>query len=335
MSEPKSSSERTTNLRELMTPDPVFHPAPYYRIDGFLAPMRVDHEGNLVPVSARPWEGIAPKKPWEYRITAGIVHLDQYDMLECVIETLRLQTERPFIHVVDTGSDFATREKLTELEISCDDVRVDYLHPRGWSQTSAPVSTAMDLIFASVDYGVDFCYSTHVDCFLRSRKYLSYLTSKCDAMTPVVGYRMSPRKMTDLWRIIPSHTATMFFMPTMREIRACWSMHYAAQRLGLSPEAFRNVGGWPDTESALGLILNDCGIKPRELGEPPRSGPSWLCLGEEKNEPYSTPWLRHERSFTSQSLYAREYAERRKESIKATMEETWERIARWKAGKME
>jgi hypothetical protein len=335
MSEAESSSERTTNCREVMTPDPVFYTAPYSRIDGFLAPLRVDHDGNPVPVSARPWEGIAPRKPWEYRVVAGIVHLDQFEMLRCVIETLRLQTERPFIHVVDTGSNLDNRYKLHSLELACDDVRVDYLHPRGWSQTSAPVSTAMDLIFASVDYGVEYCYSTHVDCFLRSRKYLSYLVQKCDAMTPVVGYRMSPRKMTDLWRVIPSHTATMFFMPTMRKIRACWSMHYAAQRLGLSPEVFRNVGGWPDTESALGLILHDCGIKPRELDEPLRSEPSWLCLGEEKNDPYDTPWLRHERSFTSQALYAREYAERRKESIKRTLDQTWARIETWRNGKME
>jgi len=113
-------------------------------------------------------------------------------------------------------------------------------------------------------------------------------------------------------------------------------MHAAAERLGLSPEAFRMVGGWPDTETNLGLILMEHGIKCREFDQQ-YDGYShyWLCLGDEPNEPYDTPWFRHERSFTSQALYCPDHAEKRREAVQKTMAETWERIARWKAGKME
>jgi hypothetical protein len=87
---------------------------------------------------------VASKKPWHYPIVAGICHLDQPAMLEVVIETLRAQTARPFIHVVDTGSNAEVRKRLEALELSCDDVQIDYLSPRAWQQTSVPVAVAME-----------------------------------------------------------------------------------------------------------------------------------------------------------------------------------------------
>lgn len=58
--------------------------------------------GNLT-VDA-PWEGLCQTKPWEYEITAAIPCLNTSETLPICIELLRLQTNRPFILLIDTGS---------------------------------------------------------------------------------------------------------------------------------------------------------------------------------------------------------------------------------------
>jgi hypothetical protein len=325
----------------LVRPPARFERPPYSHRDAYLAPIRHDADGQPVRLEMRPWEGIGDPKPWEYRTVAGIVHVDQFEMLECVVESLRLQTARPYIHVVDVGSHARTVALLDDLERHSDDIRVDHLHPRGYSHASQIVAQAMDLVFAAIDHGVEFCYATHVDVFLKSRKYLAYLAKHCTALTPVVGYQMSPRKGTDDWRFTPSHTASLYHMPTMRALGATWNMAWAAERLAMSPERFRGWTGWPDTETALGLRMRDAGIPMRTLGADGRDnprrlgdGPSWLCLGGEPNEPYDTPWFRHERSFTTQELYSRDHADKRRDAVHRSVVEAWDRIGRWKAGEM-
>lgn len=57
-----------------------------------------------LPTSVRGWEGVLVRKPWEYRVTEAIPRINCVEPLAAVIETLRLQTERPYIVLVDTGS---------------------------------------------------------------------------------------------------------------------------------------------------------------------------------------------------------------------------------------
>ena len=63
----------------------------------------------------QPWQGRCFKKPWDYRITAAIPHLDTIEPLRTVIDLLRRQTIRPYILVIDTGSDDTTCHQLEHL----------------------------------------------------------------------------------------------------------------------------------------------------------------------------------------------------------------------------
>ena len=51
-----------------------------------------------------PWEGSCEKKPWKYKATAVIPCLNTSETLRTCIELLRLQKERPYIMIIDTGS---------------------------------------------------------------------------------------------------------------------------------------------------------------------------------------------------------------------------------------
>src|SRR5690606_38238850 len=52
----------------------------------------------------KPWEGWCKKKPWDYKVTAAIPCLNTYETLSICIELLRMQTVKPFIMPIDTGS---------------------------------------------------------------------------------------------------------------------------------------------------------------------------------------------------------------------------------------
>jgi hypothetical protein len=197
----------------------------------------------------------------------------------------------------------------------------------------------MDLIFAACPFGVEFVYATHVDVFLKRPDYLAYLRERCDAGTPVVGYQMSSRSHlgSEAWKTTPSHTATMYHMPTMRGIGATWSMARAAERLGLDLAEYRRSTGKIDTETNLGLDLVAAGVGMRWLADdgsdPGRPGPgdppSWLCLGAEPNWPYETPWLVHERSFTAHAVYNAGLADDRRARVAASMAACVEGMRSW------
>ncbi|NIQ12873.1 MAG: hypothetical protein GTO02_00210, partial [Candidatus Dadabacteria bacterium] len=84
-----------------------------------IAPLR-----NMT-IAHLPWEGSDKKKPWNYKITVAIPALDTYEVLEICIELLRLQTERPYIMVIDTGSRDEQLEKVRKLQSS--DLEIHFL----------------------------------------------------------------------------------------------------------------------------------------------------------------------------------------------------------------
>jgi hypothetical protein len=293
----------------------------YPTADAFLAPLRAG--GTSRP---RAWEGVLAKRPWEYRVTAGIVHLDTPELLAQVIETLRAQTERPYIVVVDAGSLAAHRPALEKIELDSDDVEIHYLRPRAWRFSSEPVAVAMDLIFARAE--TEYVYSTHTDVFLKRRDYLADLVAKCDAQTPAVGYQMSPRKWAqDRWKRIVSHTATMYHLPTARRIGLTWNLHRAIEILGIR----QPNNGWPDTEVTPSLCYEAAGIGVRGFFDPPGEKPSILLLGPEKNEPYETPDLEHVRSTTVNALYNARAAGQRSKLLADAVARSKQRVAEWKA----
>jgi hypothetical protein len=183
-----------------------------------------------------------------------------------VIATLRAQTERPYILVVDAGS--LSRHDAALGALEADDVELVRLRPRAWRFTSEPVAVGMDMAFARCQ--TRYCYSTHTDVFLKRPDYLEYLVGLCRRPgTPAVGYQMSPRPASgnDWWARTLSHTATLYDMRAMRRLGASWSMLAAFERAGLDPKQ-PHFTGWPDTETNLGMVLHDRGVGVRWLGDP-------------------------------------------------------------------
>ncbi|HXS24472.1 MAG TPA: hypothetical protein VN719_09595 [Gemmatimonadales bacterium] len=313
-----------------LAPDPL---APAYRAprshpaepeivlepsDRFVAPIR----GNA---PEKPWQGILGRKPWQYRVTAVIVHMDTPELLEAVLATLRAQTLRPYLLVVDTGSLAVNRRKLEQLEQKHEDLEIHYLRSKGYQHSSEPITAANDLAFSLAQ--TEFVYSTHVDVFLRRRDFLEWLVSLCGPETPAVGYRMSSRQWkTDLWWHCLGHSATCYHLPTWRKIGASWSLARARERLGLTLQ--ESDWGWPDTETAPGLCFRDAGFPIRTLGEP-AGGPSVLAIGDEINDVQEDDNLVHVRSTTSHKLYQPATSMARAERLRREVAAAWKRAEKW------
>lgn len=232
-------------------------------------------------------EGVAAKKPWEYRITAILPHLNTPDYLRVVIELLRLQTEQPYIVVVDTGSPFSVCDELEAMR--SDDVEIHFVRGNGYGHASEPVCVALDLGFARANTPLMFL--THTDCFPVRRDALQWLADQCGPEAPVVGWEMSERSwLTDEWQGMVSHTFTMLHSATMRRIGASWHMGRARDQLGI--DAGRNTNGWPDTETAFAYCLQDAHVAVKLLGQ------------EVNFQRQTTDWWDHARSYTGTRLYS-------------------------------
>lgn len=231
--------------------------------------------------------GRLAKKPWEYACTVAIPHLNTPELLETVVALHRLQTIRPYIIVIDTGSpaDVCKRVEL----LRGDDLELHFVRSNSYIHSSAPVTVAMDLAFAACNTHHLFC--THADVFPMRRDLLAWLLEQSGETCPAVGWEMSPRVGVDGWRGTLSHTATMLFMPTMWMIGATWSMQrWYAQNPG-APDS-RN--GWPDTETTLEACFRDWGVRKKILG------------GETNFERQTTEWWDHARSITGLRLHAKD-----------------------------
>lgn len=219
-------------------------------------------ERQLVAPLSGGWQGPFTKKPWQFLTTVMIPHLNTLEILQQVIELYRLQTERPYFLIVDTGS---PRDVCDQLEaLRADDLEVSYIRSGGYLNSSQPVAVAIDLAMSLC--ASEYLFLTHSDCFPMQRDLLSWYRASTGPNRPVVGYQMSPRSSDPRgeWKTCVSHTATMLHMPTMRRIGARWSIYdwNGGDRSGW-------VQGWPDTESRFGECLRAAGIKPHFVaGEP-------------------------------------------------------------------
>src|ERR1700730_6055472 len=170
-------------------------------------------------VNERPWFGSAQIKPWEYRVTVVIPHLETPECLPHILELYRLQTCKPYILIIDTGSSRGVCDVIESMR--SDTVEIHYIRAHGYAHSSAPVTVAMDVAFALCRTKYLFC--THSDVFPRRKDLLEYLLTLCNPEQPAVGYEMSPRENTQGWRNVLSHTCSMLYMPAMRAIGATWS----------------------------------------------------------------------------------------------------------------
>lgn len=250
-------------------------------------------------------------KPWKYQITAAIPVIDHPDLLSIVITLLRLQTERPYILVIDTGSTPENFEQIAAMRAA--DVEIHTIHAHGWRHPSEPVATAMDL--ATLLCQTPYFFTTHIDCFLVRRDVLAEMLQLA-ARYKAVGYQLTERPDPE-WQYALGHTCTMFEMATVDRIGMQWSLrryHIQTDRSwGNAPE----TGGWPDTESLFNRQLRAAGIKP-------------YLFGTERNFLRTQDGtIDHCRSVPSAALYRHPYRDRMADQLQDAVTQARARIAKW------
>ena len=260
-----------------------------------------------------PWEGTCGKKPWEYSVTAVIPCLNTPETLPICIEILRLQTCRPFIMIIDTGST-ERNLRLTE-ENRSEDVEIHSIRLNGVRHPSDYPAMAMDAAFSLCR--TEYLFATHSDCFLRKRTVLEDFMALCRDKSPVVGYELSPRAHED-WKGMVSHTATMYHMPTMDRIGFGWSLRRLCNRYGIvdyRPDPSKP--NWPDTEILGNYILRENKIEPHLVGP---EGNHCRTLDEN---------IDHFRSYGAAKMYSPDYYPKVREWYHSAKKEALMRIEEW------
>ncbi len=261
------------------------------------------------------WEGSAQKKPWEYDVCVAIPVLNSPETIDLILELLRLQTIKPYILIIDTGSTAKNYKKFEKLR--ADDLEVHSIRLNGVRHPSDPVSMAMDMAFALCRSKYMFC--THNDCFLMRQNVLEEMVNLCKTKSAVVGHRLTPRAHED-WYTHVGHTCLMLDMVVMDRIGAGWSQRRIMRHLGVedySPSGDRE--NFPDTEVCLNYICKANGIIP-------------YFTGTEENDVRNTDsYIDHCRSMTCGRLYAEDKWAKHEYELKEAMERAAERVELWKA----
>ena len=226
--------------------------------------------------SCRGYTNVLP--PWLHDISVCIPHLDTPEQLELGVALWRLQTIRPYILVIDTGSAPETLKHLESLRGPDLEVHALQAHPQ--RHPSCNVSVALDLAHGLCR--TEHLFHTHTDVFPRRQDFLEWITPQTTAATPVVGWRMSPRDQGE-WKNCVSHTATCIHIPTARRLGLSWSLD---AYLDEHPEEESWRRGWPDTESGFRMTMSRAGIEPAFLGD------------DDNHKRAITPWYDHSRSYT-------------------------------------
>lgn len=273
-----------------------------------------------ISIENKPWEGDCKLKPWDYEITAVIPVLDTYESLSICVQLLKLQTIKPYIIVIDTGStedNFKKIEKLRDHDLEVHSIRLN-----GVEHPSDFVSMAMDL-------GQSLCrtkymFATHADVFLMKRNFLEKLHSICGdnqkdpKKYPVVGYEISPRQHSD-WKGMISHTASMYYLRILDKIGFGWSLRRLSALYDLpdyKPNPMRP--NWPDTEILGNVILRQNDIPTKIVGK------------ENNFQRNKDENIDHCRSITSGLLYSPEYYDKAKVWYEEAKKEAIDRIKLWK-----
>lgn len=275
----------------------------------------VEHFHHIAPLGCldidRKFEGRAVKKPWDYQITAAIPHLNTVPQLRAVIALLRLQTERPYIIVMDTGS---PPDVCAELEaMRAEDIEIHFIRGHGYRHSSEVVCVALDLAHSLCR--TSYMFHTHTDCFPKRRDLLETYMRMCNANTPVIGYRMSPRDWaTDEWKWMVGHSALMLYMPSIHRIGATWSY----QRMAVQWHyPWQTHPGWPDTETGFNCALRDAGIKP-------------VFTGHDRNfERQTDDNLDHCRSHAGSKVYSPDHYQKMQGWMEAALSDAFQRVQEW------
>lgn len=269
-------------------------------------------------LNKNPWEGNCKIKPWDYKVTVVIPVIDTYESLEICVNLLKLQTIKPFIIIIDTGSLEINLNKI--LNLRDEDVEVHSLRLNGVFHPSDFPAFAMDL--GQTLCRTEYLFATHADVFARRRDLFEYFLDFCGPEElnkyPVVGYEISPRKHND-WKGMISHTATMYHVATLDEIGFGWNMRRLANLYKLNdyrPSPARPT--WPDTEILGNVILRKNKISTKIIG----SELNFQRIVDQN--------IDHCRSMTSGLLYNKKYYKKVTGWYDVAKKEALERIENWK-----
>lgn len=281
-----------------------------------IAPIRDKH------FLEKPWEGNCSIKPWEYKVSVVIPCLDAFNAVSEIVKLYKLQTEKPFIILIDTGS---TVDELYKLQSLADeDCEVHSLRLNGVKHPSDFPAMAMDLAFGICR--TEFMLTTHADCFPMSKKLIEDMLKFCNEKCPVAGYEITERKHSD-WRGMVGHTMTIFHMPSIDSIDGAWSMRRLISNFkhpdGIDSDYNINPAtspNWPDTELLINYQCRKNGIVP-------------LIIGYEKNATRTLDSkIDHCRSWISAKLYSNgsSYEKRSNGWLENGIKNARERYLRWK-----
>jgi hypothetical protein len=275
------------------------------------APPTVPQQNELPPVT---WQGKLHRKPWHYMITAAIPCLDHARETAAVIELLRLQTCKPYIILVDTGSTLSERNKLENLRDV--DLELHQLRRNGTYHPFDSIASALDLAFSLAD--TPYVFTTHQDCFLRSRHFLQHLMDNIHGLA-AIGYRLSPRKYLG-WETQLGHTATLFCLAEYDRLGLSWSLRRAAHLL-----AFHKPDGWQqhrdqiDTEACINTLLK-------------RADAKTAFAGTEQNYTRTCDdYIDHPRSVICTKLYGPQIYPGRRADCDLALADAQERIRLWRS----
>lgn len=290
----------------------------------------------VVPRLGATHAGVSERKPGDYPVTATFAHIGTPEMAAAVVTLLRLQTARPYIIIVDTGSAAADVRKIENLRGH--DCEIHYLKGHGYGHSSDPVALACDL--ALLHCQTAHLFFTHADCFLTNRELLECWASRCDAANPVIGYGMTDRsrreiarltnrqpdeigshEWTDDWPWMVGHTALMTHAPTMRS-RGIWFDRRIGSQTGMVPF---DRDFW-DTEYSFNWHLRRKGITPERV-----AGESNFARNRDEN-------IDHVRSMGVKAIYDHagggdhQWRAKREEWLSEALAEARARAVEWARG---
>ena len=260
-----------------------------------------------------PWQGTYAPKPWEFACEIAIPVIDCHDCITEVAALWRLQTIKPHIVLIDTGS---TPENLAKLEaMRGPDLEIHSLRMHATRHPSDFPAIAMDLAFSLCR--TDKLVATHSDVFPRRRDVLEELLGLCGPDKPAVGYQMTPRNRPG-WKKVVTHSLACFYMPTMDGIGAGWSLRRACRRKGvLHTHYVEELGNLLDTELALSLRLESYGIAPHFIG----TEQNWEQTLDDR--------IRHVRSLPGSRLYSPAHQAKAEGWLVDALEEARTNIELW------
>ena len=260
----------------------------------------------------QPWTGSCETRPWEYKVTAVIPCLNTPETLPICIELLRLQTTKPFIMIIDTGSTKDNLEKIEELR--AEDVEVHSIRLNGARHPRDYPAMAMDVAFALCR--TEYIFATHSDCFIRKRTLLWEFLELC-RQSPAVGYETSHMGEKECVGAI-SHTASMYHVPTMDKIGFGWSLRRLCNGRGIAdyrPDP--NRPNWPKSETLGNQILRENGIVPYLVGQEKDH-----CRNVDEN-------IDHFSGYTSAKTYSPKHFEQVSGWYYLARRDALERIIKW------